>query len=68
MPLEERLHLVHNRLGLEALFQWGIMEHSGTYKLGIIAGGWDQVTTFIPNPLFLSLSLSLPFALFKFSR
>jgi len=42
ISLEERLHLVHNRLGLEALFQWGIVEHSGTYKLGVIAGGWDQ--------------------------
>ncbi len=36
------MQLVHNHLGVDALFQWGVVEHNGSHRLGIIAGGWED--------------------------
>ncbi len=42
IDLDTRLQLVHNHMGVDALFQWGVVEHNGTRKVGIIAGGWED--------------------------
>ena len=42
MTFEDRMHLLHNTLGLNALFQWGVTEYEGRYRIVVIAGGWDD--------------------------
>ena len=33
---------MHNKLGLSVLFTWGVIEHGGSNRLAIIAGGWND--------------------------
>ncbi len=39
---ERRVQLAQNSLGLEALFQWGVVPINGTHRPAVIAGGWEE--------------------------
>ena len=36
------MELAHNHLGVDGLFQWGVVEHNGSHRVGVIAGGWED--------------------------
>ncbi len=36
------MELAHNHLGVDGLFQWGVVEHNGSHRAGVIAGGWED--------------------------
>lgn len=36
--LGDRLHWLHNLIGLDALFEWGVTPYEGKYRIAIIAG------------------------------
>ena len=39
---EERVGVVQNELGLSVFFNWGVIEHNGSYSVAVIAGGWNE--------------------------
>ena len=36
--LGDRLHWLHNLVGIDALFEWGVTPYQGTYRIAVIAG------------------------------
>ena len=42
ISFEERVQILHNKLGLNAFFTWGVIEHEGRNRMAVIAGGWND--------------------------
>ncbi len=41
VDFDERVRIVHNQLGLDVLFTWGVVEHNSSNSIAVIAGGWN---------------------------
>ena len=44
---EERVGVVQNELGLSVFFNWGVIEHNGSYSVAVIAGGWNEALVLV---------------------
>ncbi len=33
---------MHNVVGVNVLFEWGVLEHGGIKRLAVAAGGWND--------------------------
>ena len=42
MGFDDRVGAVQNELGLSVFFNWGVIEHNGSYSVAVIAGGWNE--------------------------
>ena len=50
VDFEERVRVVQNELGLSVFFNWGVIEHNGTYSVAVIAGGWNEALVLVSDP------------------
>ena len=50
VSFEERVRVVQNELGLSVFFNWGVIEHNGTYNVAVIAGGWNEALVLVSIP------------------
>lgn len=39
---DKRVQMLHNSLGTNVFFTWGVIEHEGSNRLAVIAGGWND--------------------------
>eukprot|EP00094_Tigriopus_californicus_P013393 TCALIF_12954-PA protein Name:"Similar to ECE1 Endothelin-converting enzyme 1 (Homo sapiens)" AED:0.20 eAED:0.20 QI:0/0/0/0.71/1/1/7/0/1168 len=39
---DDRVQMLHNNLGLNVFFTWGVIEHGGSHQIAVIAGGWND--------------------------
>lgn len=42
VSFDERVQMLHNNLGLNVFFTWGVIEHGGNHQIAVIAGGWND--------------------------
>ena len=47
VDFDERVGVVQNELGLSVFFNWGVIEHNGSYSVAVIAGGWNEALVLV---------------------